>query len=44
MTSILRLVLPMCLPGIADHPASRIDDFLPWNWKAQKAAAIAAAA
>jgi transposase len=32
------------LARIADHPASRIDDFLPWNWKAQKAAAIAAAA
>ena len=32
------------LARIADHPASRIDDFLPWNWKGQKAAAIAAAA
>ena len=23
------------LRRIADHPASRLDDLLPWNWKAR---------
>ncbi len=24
------------LAKIADHPASKIDDLLPWNWKAAR--------
>jgi transposase len=31
------------LGRIADHPASRIDDLLPWNWKAERLAAEKAA-
>jgi transposase len=32
------------LRRIASHPAKRIDDLLPWNWKAEKAAASVAQA
>jgi transposase len=30
------------LRRIADHPASRLDDLLPWNWKPAAAQAVAA--
>ena len=30
------------LRRIADHPASRLADLLPWNWKPQATAAAAA--
>lgn len=32
------------LARIADLPASRLHELLPWEWKAQRASAIAAAA
>ena len=28
-----RAWLPHVLAHIADHPASRIDELMPWNWK-----------
>ncbi|WP_456316256.1 IS66 family transposase [Teichococcus oryzae] len=31
------------LARVADHPASRLDEFLPWNWKRTQAPATAAA-
>jgi transposase len=30
------------LARVPDHPARRIGDFLPWNWKTQNTAAAAA--
>ena len=30
------------LARLPDHPAKRIGDFLPWNWKPQNAVAAAA--
>ena len=32
------------LPRIANHPAHRIDDLQPWNWKALRKVEPAAAA
>ena len=29
------------LARIADHPASRLDDFLPWHWQPRQAALAA---
>ena len=39
-----RAWLAEVLARIADHPAKRITDLLPWNWKASMAAAAAIAA
>ena len=38
----LEVVAGYILGRIADYPVNRLDDFLPWNWRALPAASLAA--
>jgi transposase len=40
-TSIRRVGSPTVLRRINDHPASRLDELLPWNWKGRSARLVA---